>query len=751
MRKILRPITLVIICLTLIFAASSCDILFPTQCVHDIEAATCTSPARCKKCDEIISEKLEHTVENRTTVPPTCTEQGYDVCVCELCGIEFYDNYTAKAPHNESAWIFDPAPTESTDGERYTECTVCGIIIKPRETVLAHRHSYREEVTAPDCVNEGYTTFACDCGYSYKDEFEAALGHTALSVSAKPATCTVDGYFAYEYCTACDYTTYRKENARGHSWSSPAPVGDGTHIRVCENDKAHNDIELCYGGSPTAAEAGICIACGGEYRFTAREGNSSYGYFSLADYSNAEELQSLYLDFWMLAEAFMFSDEDVAAEGKYYTIGKVDYSKYSLSSDEAMAVWKVFYIDTPAYYWLSNISTVLGDEILLSIDGDYASAEYRRECDLAIEAMETECAEYISGAETELELAVGIAGYIMSNMEYAYESDGVTPLDEMWAHNIVGLAMYDLGVCETYAKAYLYLTALNGVESIMGSGIGGGEAHAWNYVSVNDVWYGVDITWCDNSGDTPVYDNFGLSELLMNADHTLYPNDLSASVQYHYAIPDISDTSLELAMLYKDGSYIGIYGSIDLAMADIAAASSSYEIRIGLYSGFIKEIEHTMTASAVPSVASLRITGKNIAIGEGYMDYNAPLNIAGDLNVGTVLELADLSVSGEGSILLNTDKSRLVLTGDGVLLEMKVVCRRDTLAGAIVTARYGKLEINSVDTSYIMDVSDINELEIKNGKLCFGADAAIYKVIGAYDGKILVTRSDINITVKTTG
>ena len=51
-----------------------------------------------------------------------------------------------------------------------------------------------------------------NCGTSY-GEFD---NHTLVQVEAKAPTCTEIGWEAYEYCTACDYTTYVEKEALDH-------------------------------------------------------------------------------------------------------------------------------------------------------------------------------------------------------------------------------------------------------------------------------------------------------------------------------------------------------------------------------------------------------------------------------------------------------------------------------------------------------------------------------------------------------
>ncbi len=43
--------------------------------------------------------------------------------------------------------------------------------------VVKHEHSFSEKVTNPTCSEQGYTTYTCSCGETYKDNYVSALGH----------------------------------------------------------------------------------------------------------------------------------------------------------------------------------------------------------------------------------------------------------------------------------------------------------------------------------------------------------------------------------------------------------------------------------------------------------------------------------------------------------------------------------------------------------------------------------------------
>lgn len=82
-------------------------------------------------------------------------------------------------------------------------------------TEPAHEHSYKQTVTAPDCVNGGYTTNTCDCGDTYVSDEVAATGHAWTD-----ATCT-----APKTCSVCAAT---EGDVAAHSWSNGACTGCGT-------------------------------------------------------------------------------------------------------------------------------------------------------------------------------------------------------------------------------------------------------------------------------------------------------------------------------------------------------------------------------------------------------------------------------------------------------------------------------------------------------------------------------------------
>lgn len=71
-------------------------------------------------------------------------------------------------------------------------------------TEAEHQHSYHAVLIAPTCTDEGYTSYTCDCGDSYRGQPVAPLGH-ALVEEVIPPTVSARGYTKHT-CMRCQYT-----------------------------------------------------------------------------------------------------------------------------------------------------------------------------------------------------------------------------------------------------------------------------------------------------------------------------------------------------------------------------------------------------------------------------------------------------------------------------------------------------------------------------------------------------------------
>ncbi len=160
-----------------------------------------------------------HSYERKLIKEPTCTESGESSKICVLCGAEDFswDSKQKIEPlgHKYSdLWVIDEEPTCLNIGKKSHHCIRCdGKVDETEISVLAHSfgewhiirvascsiegienrectcgeteerriekisHAYTAVTTLSTCTEEGFTTYTCECGDSYVDNYVDATGH----------------------------------------------------------------------------------------------------------------------------------------------------------------------------------------------------------------------------------------------------------------------------------------------------------------------------------------------------------------------------------------------------------------------------------------------------------------------------------------------------------------------------------------------------------------------------------------------
>jgi len=124
-----------------------------------------------------IAEESEESVEPTSTPEATVEPSEEPTSTPEVSEEPTSTPNPTEAPEATEEPESTPEPTEAPETPAPTE--------EPTEP--PHTHNYSASVTQPTCTTQGYTTYTCSCGDSYRDDY------TTGSHNYSNGTCTVCG------------------------------------------------------------------------------------------------------------------------------------------------------------------------------------------------------------------------------------------------------------------------------------------------------------------------------------------------------------------------------------------------------------------------------------------------------------------------------------------------------------------------------------------------------------------------------
>ena len=394
---------------------------------------------------------------------------------------------------------------------------------------------------------------------------------------------------------------------------------DGGSVEQSASDSAEDSAE----DSQTGTQDGAL-------NFSPSVLTEKYGYQYFAQVDNGANLQKFYKDLYDVCVSFYNSTRTVSPTtdeyqggetATVYKIGAVNFENYGLSKEQSVTVWNVAMVEFPEFYWMAHNASYTSTKLNLYIDGEYATYQKRAAVQNALQQAANECYAYIPENASQTQKAMTIADYVLGNLDYAYESDGVTAEDAYWAHNIEGLTLQK-GVCETYAKAYAYLCGLMDVHCLTVTGVAGQNSqmggHAWNVVEIDGVWYTVDTTW-EDAYENPQKEWIGVPATEFATTHI--PNTPTTHGNtWLYGLPTLSENKLMPVSVRENNGAPVYYPNLDTAFAAMQNASSTYvvdlcpETAAALGEGVSQyPYEVTFTTKTLPQTAGLTLNGKYVS------------------------------------------------------------------------------------------------------------------------------------------
>ncbi len=281
--------------------------------VDQAKAPTCTETgltagSHCDRCDAVLVAQEEvaslgHDIVTDAKVEATCTETGLtEGSHCSRCDDKTIAQEVIPALGHNMITDAAVAPTCTATGlTEGSHCDRCDHKVA-QEELPASGHNYSKVVTAPDCLNGGYTTYTCACGDTYVADLTPANGHdmTGDWVVTTDPTCDEMGV-ATLACKNCDnYSLEKTVGALGHDYSNvttvdPTCTTEGYTRHDCTRCDDYYDTDVTpvkhnWDENKTQVEAPTCTEYGYTVYVCADCGHTEIGDYTAAldhDYSEA--------------------------------------------------------------------------------------------------------------------------------------------------------------------------------------------------------------------------------------------------------------------------------------------------------------------------------------------------------------------------------------------------------------------------------------------------------------------------------
>lgn len=238
----------------------------------------------------------------------------------------------------------------------------------------------------------------------------------------------------------------------------------------------------------------------------------------------------------------------------FFTVPKCEF-------DTIRDVYEKVLLDSPEIFYMKNI-----DIEFLPITKEYkimpAYRFTKEEVNLVNIEIERKIEPFLlqSIDKSEIEKEQLIHDYIISIVTYK-------DADAPYSHEMPGVLLYGIGVCEGISKAFKYLCDKMGLCAgiVVGNTKREPGAHAWNLICMNNKWYNVDVTFDANISEQAGvnrYDYFNVTDRELPNRKSFY--DIPSCKTYYgfyEKIHKFAFSQKELKRMVKmsrEGDYISV-------------------------------------------------------------------------------------------------------------------------------------------------------------------------------------------------
>lgn len=232
---------------------------------HEAKTPTCTENGwyeydTCSRCDYttfVSIDKVAHTegtAVKENVVLPTCEDDGsYDeVVYCTECNEELSrEAKTIPALGHDLIHHEGKAATCTESGwYEYDTCSRCDYTTYIVIDKIAHTpgEAVKENIVDATCEDDGSydeVVYCTECNKELLREAKVinALGHDLIHHDEKASTCTETGWYAYDTCSRCDYTTFTVMEKAPHTYGEP--VKEKEVSATCLDDGSYDEVVYC--------------------------------------------------------------------------------------------------------------------------------------------------------------------------------------------------------------------------------------------------------------------------------------------------------------------------------------------------------------------------------------------------------------------------------------------------------------------------------------------------------------------------